>query len=338
MLLLRSLVKRPRHNLDRQCLPPNVNRQTASDLAERRRHEAQSDADTKRGREAATGDNADVGAVVANRMSVSHDAAIQRPQANESSLHAPLLDANERLAPEEVRAVLGDEVAKVLLPMARPLELDAAKRPHVILVVGVNGSGKTTTIAKLAKVFRDGGKKVLLAAADTFRAAAAEQLEIWAKRARVEIVRGQAGGDPAAVAFDACKAAMARGVDIVIVDTAGRLHTKTKLMEELKKIHRVLGKAIAHSPHEVLLVLDATTGQNAIIQAKEFKQTVDVTGVVVTKLDGTAKGGVVVAIRKQVGLPVKYIGIGEQPQDIALFVPDDFVDALFADMLSADAT
>lgn len=201
--------------------------------------------------------------------------------------------------------------------------------PFVIMVVGVNGAGKTTTIAKLAKVFRDGGKKVLLAAADTFRAAAAEQLEIWAKRARVEIVRGQAGGDPAAVAFDACKAAMARGVDIVIVDTAGRLHTKTNLMEELKKIHRVLGKAIAHSPHEVLLVLDATTGQNAIIQAKEFKQTVDVTGVVVTKLDGTAKGGMVLGVQNELGLPVKFIGLGESMDDLKPFEAKTFVEALF---------
>lgn len=202
-------------------------------------------------------------------------------------------------------------------------------KPFVIMVVGVNGAGKTTTIAKLAKVFHDGGKKVLLAAADTFRAAASEQLEIWSKRAGVEIVRAQTGGDPAAVAFDASTAAVARGVDVVIVDTAGRLHTKTNLMEELKKIHRVLGKAIEHAPHEILLVLDATTGQNAIIQAKEFKQAVDVTGVVVTKLDGTAKGGMVLGVQNELGLPVRFIGLGESMDDLKPFEAKTFVEALF---------
>lgn len=203
-------------------------------------------------------------------------------------------------------------------------------KPHVIMVVGVNGAGKTTTIAKLAKLFHENGNKVLLAAADTFRAAAAEQLEVWAGRTNTDIVRTKQGGDPAAVAFDAAKAAVARNADVVIVDTAGRLHTKVNLMEELKKIQRVLGKAIESAPHEVLLVLDATTGQNAINQAKRFRETVEVTGVVVTKLDGTAKGGMIFAVQKQLGLPVRFIGLGEQMDDLKHFEPDTFVEALFA--------
>ncbi|MFQ5648778.1 MAG: signal recognition particle-docking protein FtsY [bacterium] len=202
-------------------------------------------------------------------------------------------------------------------------------KPFVVMVVGVNGSGKTTTIAKLARVFRDQGNKVLLAAADTFRAAASEQLQVWADRARVDIVRTQQGGDPAAVAFDASQAALAREVDVLIVDTAGRLHTKVNLMEELKKIHRVLDKAIAGSPHEVLLVLDASTGQNAIIQAKQFKDAVGVTGVVVTKLDGTAKGGMILAVQNELDLPVKFVGLGESMDDLKPFDAHTFVEALF---------
>jgi len=204
-----------------------------------------------------------------------------------------------------------------------------SSKPFVIVVVGVNGAGKTTTIAKLAKVFHDQGKKVLLAAADTFRAAASDQLKIWADRIDVEIIINQPGGDPAAVAFDACKAALARKVDVVIVDTAGRLHTKVNLMEELKKIYRVTGNAIAGAPHETLLVLDATTGQNAINQAKQFKNAVDVTGLIVTKLDGTAKGGMIFSVQKQLGLPVKFIGLGEQMDDLREFDPKTFVEALF---------
>ncbi|MFQ5601648.1 MAG: signal recognition particle-docking protein FtsY [bacterium] len=202
-------------------------------------------------------------------------------------------------------------------------------KPFVIMVVGVNGTGKTTTIAKLAKVWHEQGKKVLLAAADTFRAAASEQLEIWAKRAQVDIVRTQAGGDPAAVAFDALNAAQARGVDVLIIDTAGRLHTKINLMEELKKIHRVLDKALPGAPHEVLLVLDASTGQNALVQAKQFKEAVDVSGVVVTKLDGTAKGGMVLAIQNQLQLPVRFIGLGESMDDLKPFEAETFIEALF---------
>jgi fused signal recognition particle receptor len=204
-----------------------------------------------------------------------------------------------------------------------------AVKPFVIMVVGVNGTGKTTTIAKLAKVFHGRGRKVLLAAADTFRAAASEQLDIWAQRAGVEIVRTQAGGDPAAIAFDAMKAAIARQVDVLIVDTAGRLHTKINLMEELKKIQRVLGKALETAPHEILLVLDASTGQNALTQARQFNEAVEITGIVVTKLDGTAKGGMVFAIQRQLKVPVRFIGLGESMDDLKVFDPQTFVEALF---------
>lgn len=202
-------------------------------------------------------------------------------------------------------------------------------KPFVIMVVGVNGTGKTTTIAKLAKMYHDQGKKVLLAAADTFRAAAIEQLEIWAKRANVDIVKTQAGGDPAAVAFDAVKAASARQLDVLIVDTAGRLHTKVNLMEELKKINRVLDKAMETSPHEIMLVLDATTGQNALAQARQFKDAVDITGIVVTKLDGTAKGGIVLSVQKELDLPVRFVGLGEGLDDLKPFDSKTFIEALF---------
>lgn len=202
-------------------------------------------------------------------------------------------------------------------------------RPYVISVVGVNGTGKTTTIGKLANRFRADGKKVLLAAADTFRAAAIEQLDIWAKRAGVDIVHTQAGADPAAVVFDAVKAATARQVDILLIDTAGRLHTKSNLMEELAKIHRVLKNQIPGAPHEILLVMDATTGQNGLSQARKFAEAVNVTGIVLTKLDGTAKGGIVFSIIRDLKIPVRYIGVGEQIDDIEEFDPELFVEALF---------
>ncbi len=203
--------------------------------------------------------------------------------------------------------------------------------PTVILVSGINGAGKTTSIAKLGQYLKAQGKTVMVAACDTFRAAAVEQLSIWAQRIDVQIVKHAQGGDPAAVAFDACDAAVSRKIDVLIVDTAGRLHTQDNLMRELSKIRRVIGQRIPGAPHEVLLVLDATTGQNAIRQAEEFLKAVQVTGIFLAKLDGTAKGGIVVAIRHQLNLPVKFVGIGETPDDIAPFNPEEFVEALFSE-------
>ena len=201
--------------------------------------------------------------------------------------------------------------------------------PTVVLVAGVNGSGKTTSIAKLAKRFQTDGKKVMVAACDTFRAAAVEQLTIWSQRIGCEIVKNEQGSDPASVAHDACERAKARNFDVLIVDTAGRLHTQTHLMRELEKIHRVVAKQIAGAPHEVLLVLDATTGQNAIAQAETFKKTVQCTGIILSKLDGTAKGGAVFAIKQKLGLPVKFIGVGEKLEDLEPFDPEAYVEALF---------
>ena len=201
-------------------------------------------------------------------------------------------------------------------------------RPYVILVVGVNGAGKTTTVGKLAHVFRTTGHRVLIGAGDTFRAAANEQLDVWAQRAGVEIVQQGAGADPASVAFDTVSAAIARGSDIVLLDTAGRLHTKTHLMEELRKIHRVLGKRLPEAPHEVLLVLDGTTGQNGLQQAREFTASAGVTGLVVTKLDGTAKGGIIISVVAEHRIPVRFIGVGEGIDDLLPFDPRQFSDAL----------
>ncbi len=203
--------------------------------------------------------------------------------------------------------------------------------PAVISTVGVNGSGKTTTCAKLAKIFIDEGKQVVLAASDTFRAAAIEQLKHWGDRVGATVIAHQEGADPAAVAFDAVRHAKARGKDVVIVDTAGRLHNKKNLMEELRKIHRVVAREVEGAPHEVLLVLDATTGQNGLVQAKVFKEIVNVSGIVITKLDGTAKGGIVVAIAKELGLPIKFIGIGEKEDDLREFNAEDFVNALLGE-------
>ncbi len=202
-------------------------------------------------------------------------------------------------------------------------------QPHTILVLGINGAGKTTTIGKLAHRFRSEGNRVLVAAGDTFRAAATEQLAIWCDRAGVELIQGGEGADPASVIFDAIEAAKSRQVDLLIVDTAGRLHTKKPLMDELSKIGRVMQRAIPEAPHEVLLVLDGTAGQNAIMQAKVFNETVPITGVAVTKLDGTAKGGIVIAVKKEIGAPVRLIGIGEKLDDLRDFVGRDFVEALF---------
>ncbi len=201
--------------------------------------------------------------------------------------------------------------------------------PTVILVTGINGVGKTTSIAKLTKLLRDQNRSVLLGACDTFRAGAVRQLEIWGERLGVEVVKGQQGGDPAAVAFDACAAAKARGVDVLILDTAGRLHTQSGLMDQLSKIRRVIEKQIEGGPHETLLVLDATSGSNALRQAQEFDSATNVTGIMLSKLDGTARGGIVVAIRDSVNIPVKLVGLGETPDDVAPFDPDSFVDAMF---------
>jgi fused signal recognition particle receptor len=230
--------------------------------------------------------------------------------------------------PEALRDALKDEIATRLRLEAAPLDLNSAS-PFVIVVVGVNGVGKTTTIGKLAHQFSGEGKRVLLGAGDTFRAAAAEQLAIWGERAGVDVVRHAEGADPAAVAFDAAKAAVARKADVLILDTAGRLHTKINLMEELKKIRRVISREIPGGPHETLLVLDATTGQNALVQARLFQEAVAVSGIALTKLDGTARGGMVVAIGAELGLPVRYVGIGEGLDDLRPFDPDLFVAALF---------
>ncbi len=256
---------------------------------------------------------ADVGAAVAIEV-----LGRVREQVHELRVDDP--QKFRELVEQDLVALLGDAV---------PAEHDIGARPHVILVAGVNGSGKTTTIGKLADRFAGEGHKVVLAAADTFRAAAADQLEIWSRRVGADIVKHQPGADPAAVAHDAADAAVARGVDYLIVDTAGRLHTQVNLMEELKKIARVLGKRIASAPHEVLLVIDATTGQNGLAQARLFAEALGVTGIVLTKLDGTAKGGIVFAIRQQLGIPVQYVGVGEAIEDLHEFDPKEFAAALF---------
>ncbi|TSA24854.1 signal recognition particle-docking protein FtsY [bacterium] len=234
---------------------------------------------------------------------------------------------------DHLTALLKEEIARVLhvngASEVAEITLPSAPRPYVVMVVGVNGVGKTTTIGKLANVYRERGYKVIVGAADTFRAAANEQLEIWAQRAGVDIVRQAHGADPAAVAFDSLSSAISRKADVVIIDTAGRLHTKINLMEELKKIRRVLDKRLSGAPHEVLLVLDATTGQNALQQVKQFTSAVEVTGLVLTKLDGTAKGGIVLAISQELKVPVKFIGVGEQIDDLQVFDRRAFVDALF---------
>ncbi|MFV9655352.1 signal recognition particle-docking protein FtsY [Pseudomonas sp. NY15366] len=224
---------------------------------------------------------------------------------------------------------LQEELVTLLKPVEQPLVIDTAKQPYVILVVGVNGVGKTTTIGKLAKKLQLEGKKVMLAAGDTFRAAAVEQLQVWGERNNIAVIAQHTGADSASVIFDAVQAAKSRGIDVLIADTAGRLHTKDNLMEELKKVRRVIGKLDETAPHEVLLVLDAGTGQNAINQAKQFNQTVNLTGLALTKLDGTAKGGVIFALAKQFGLPIRYIGVGEGIDDLRPFEAQAFVQALF---------
>jgi fused signal recognition particle receptor len=231
-----------------------------------------------------------------------------------------------RLTDGDARRALAAHLREALKGAEAPLALDA--RPAVLLVLGVNGSGKTTTCGKLAARLRASGQRVLLAAADTFRAAAIEQLDRWGERAGVEVIKQGPGADPSAVAFDAVKAAQARAADVLIVDTAGRLHTKTNLMAELTKVKRVIGRQLPGAPHETLLVLDATTGQNGIAQARLFHEAIGLTGLVLTKLDGTAKGGVVVRIARELGLPIKLVGTGERLDDLAAFDPDEFVAAL----------
>lgn len=229
---------------------------------------------------------------------------------------------------DQIVPFLKEQIKSYWPPQDRQLRL-ADTGPTVILIAGVNGTGKTTSIAKLGYILSQNGKNVIVAACDTFRAAAIEQLTIWAERIGVQIVKHQIGGDPAAVAFDACEAAVARNADVVILDTAGRLHTKKDLMQQLKKIRDVAARKIPGAPHEVLLVLDATTGQNAIAQAKVFTEVINLTGIFLAKLDGTARGGIVLAIKDQLNIPVKFVGLGEKPEDIAEFDPEKFVEALF---------
>ncbi len=229
---------------------------------------------------------------------------------------------------EEVRGALADEIAALLEPVARPLEPDAARRPHVVLVVGVNGTGKTTTIGKLAHRFRGEGRSVMLAAGDTFRAAAVEQLQLWGERVGAPVVARQTGADAAGLVFDAHAEALREGTDILLIDTAGRLHNKANLMDELAKIRRVLARQDRDAPHDTLLTLDATTGQNALQQVRAFRDMAAVTGLVVTKLDGSARGGVVVALAESFGLPVHAVGVGEAPEDLHPFAPQDFARSL----------
>lgn len=233
---------------------------------------------------------------------------------------------------DEALATLKDQLAAYFPEEDRSLNFAEANSggPTVILVCGINGAGKTTSIAKICNALRSESKSVLLGACDTFRAAAVEQLEVWSGRLGVEVVKGQQGGDPAAVAFDATQAAIARGVDVLILDTAGRLHTQSHLMDQLSKIRRVVEKQLPGAPHEVLLVIDATTGQNGVNQAKVFAESTDVTGIFLSKLDGSARGGIVIAIREELDLPVKFIGVGETPDDVEPFDPANFVEAMFA--------
>lgn len=249
--------------------------------------------------------------------------------------HSIIVDLTQRVArkqladAEALMDALREDMAAILRPCSQALVVDTQKKPFVILMVGVNGVGKTTTIGKLARRFQADGKTVMLAAGDTFRAAAVEQLQVWGQRNNITVVAQQQGADSASVVFDALQSAQARGVDVLIADTAGRLHTQTNLMEELKKIKRVLGKLDASAPHEVMLVVDAGTGQNALNQAEQFNAAVGLTGISLSKLDGTAKGGIIFAIAKRLGIPIRYIGVGESIEDLREFDAAQFVAALF---------
>ena len=235
----------------------------------------------------------------------------------------------KRTRGESLRALVKAEILAILEAAGTPAAITS--KPHVVLIVGVNGTGKTTTVGKLARLIKDSGKTPLICAADTFRAAAVEQLQVWATRAGVDFIRAQSGSDPAAVVFDAIAAGKARGRDVILVDTAGRLHTRVNLMQELDKIRRIAGREVAGAPHEVLLVLDATVGQNGLAQAREFMAVAGVTGIVLTKLDGTAKGGIAVAIANDLKLPIRYVGVGEGIDDLIPFSPEEYVNALFED-------
>ena len=261
---------------------------------------------------------ADVGVVTASDL-------LQRLRARATGEGVLRADELRDALKQELRALLG--LSRLSVPDTSG-RLDSA-RPAVILIVGTNGSGKTTSIAKLAARYKQAGHSVLLAAADTFRAAAGDQLDVWAERAGVELIGGQPGADPGSIAYDAAQSARARRIDVVIVDTAGRLHTQYNLMQELKKVRNVIGKALPGAPHETLLVLDGTTGQNALAQARQFKEAVAVTGVIVTKLDGTAKGGMVFAVTHELDLPIRYVGTGEKIGDLAPFDAEAFVEGLF---------
>jgi len=242
---------------------------------------------------------------------------------------------NKDVTEEEVREIFSNKIADILTPVVQPLAIDTSHKPYVITIVGVNGTGKTTTIGKLAKQLNDQGHKVVMAAADTFRAAAVEQLKVWSERAGAELITGANEADPASVAFKAYEQAKASGADVLLVDTAGRLHNKAGLMQELQKIIRVLGKQDEASPHATVLVLDATTGQNALQQVEIFKEMVNISGLIVTKLDGTAKGGVVVALAERYGLPVHAIGVGESLDDLQAFEARDFSTSLLQSAPSA---
>ena len=259
---------------------------------------------------------ADVGVDTTEKLMTAVRQGIKRKEINGPEDLVPYLE-------KQIAAILTRDAADDAMHMA-------AEGPTVMLVIGVNGAGKTTTIGKLAAYYKAQGKSVMLAAADTFRAAAIDQLQVWGDRTGVPVIRHQEGSDPAAVAFDAVKAAKARGIDLLIVDTAGRLQTKANLMQELEKINRVIGREIKDAPHETLLVLDATTGQNAVSQAKLFTKAAPITGVVLTKLDGTAKGGVVIGIKDQLAMPVKWIGVGEQVDDLRPFNAEEYARALFS--------
>ena len=260
---------------------------------------------------------------------IAADVGVKASQKLVNALRRQSPNGDDDLSKEMISRLRAAMVQLLQSPTASSSPAPLSVRPWVVLFLGVNGVGKTTTIGKLAAQYRAAGKKVLLVAGDTFRAAAIEQLDVWGQRTGVDIVKHRPGADPSAVVFDGMQAAMSRGVDVLLIDTAGRLHTKIHLIEELKKIRRVISREQPDAPHETLLVLDAITGQNGLQQARVFKEAADITGIVLTKLDGTAKGGVVISIQEELGVPVKYIGVGEEVEDLQAFDPESFARALF---------